>query len=261
MNNGKIIEMVKRAAWRCTEYLHSFFHSEDGTFYGDCIFNAYVNSAHLIFLDNLGIDHPRKSDIIEWIAQHQNVDGSWGDILEEGEGNYQFTLVASVALNGYIDERRIDRARQWLKNYRGNKWIDPYTRLAIYMKTGNVELFSPPWWTFFVPARVAKAFGKLQMIFPRLFWWSIFLYPSTWTRNASYSLAVAKTKHSGLKPAFLKSIILKWLERAILSSQLENGSWYDLGRTTRGSIYALSLLGYDKESDPIVEVYNFWRAD
>ena len=258
MVRHKNLEKIKKSIDDGKHYLLSFHH-KDGCFYGECIFNAYANASYLILIDYLNLKHPRKQDIINWLTEHQNADGSWGDILENGKGNYQFTLIATEALREYLQEEKLKKAKQWLMGYRGSKWIDPYTRLSIYMKNKNIELVSPPWWFVFIPRRIGYIFGKLQMSFPKLFWWSIFIYPSTWTKNAAYSLIVAKLMSTPNKSLF-KKLILKFLKKKILELQLENGSWYDLGRTTRGAIYALSLLDYGVDSEPIKKGLHFLES-
>ncbi len=231
-------------------YLLKYQHNE-GYFLGDTIFNAYANSSYLIFLDYLGLTHPKKKDIINWISSHQNNDGSWGNILENGDGNYQFTLIAQTALKGYCSEKVLDKAETWLRTYPGKKWIDPYTRLAIFMKSPEkIDLISPPWWLLFIPDKIAYLLGKLHMRFPKLFKWSILFYPSTWTKNAAYGLIIAHLNKS--QKHFVNKVILKCIEKRIIKNQLENGSWYDLGRVTRGIIFGLILLGHSKE-EPMIK--------
>lgn len=247
----KIDVLMKGAQRNLLKYQHN-----EGCFFGDTIFNIYASASYLIFLDYLGLTHPKKKDIINWILLHQNNDGSWGNILENGNGNYQFTLIAQTALEGYCSEEVLAKAETWLRTYRGKRWIDPYTRLAISMKKPKkIGLISPPWWILFIPDKIAYLLGKLHMKFPKLFRWSIFFYPSAWTKNAAYGLIIAHLNKN--QKHFINKIILKCIGKKVIRDQLKNGSWYDLGGITTGTIFGLILLGNSKEKSMIKRALKF----
>jgi len=208
-------------------------------------------------LDYLGIQYKKKNAVIKWIIEHQNEDGSWGAIAERSKGNYRNTLISSEALKMYMSSKHLEKAENWIKTYQGNKWLDPYTQMFLSIKRKDIEIFSPPLFINSVPLKICKSFGKLHVNFPSIFSWSIFLYPSGWTRNALPPLQIIANLKKKSRLGFIKKYLLKRLEDRLLKTQLKNGSWFDTALPTMGTIYALHELGYRNNDVRIVKALKF----
>ena len=210
-------------------------------------------------LDYLGIQYKKKNAVIKWIIEHQNEDGSWGAITERSKGNYRNTLISSEALKMYMSSKHLEKAENWIKTYQGNKWLDPYTQMFLSIKRKDIEIFSPPLFINSVPLKICKSFGKLHVNFPSIFSWSIFLYPSGWTRNALPPLQIIANLKKKSRLGFIKKYLLKRLEDRLLKTQLKNGSWFDTALPTMGTIYALHELGYRNNDVRIVKALKLDR--
>lgn len=256
----KMIDLAKihKAIQKSQKHLFKF-QNEDGSFSGNVDFHIWANSAYLLLIDYLGIPHPKKNAIIRWILEHQNEDGSWGDITESSQGNYRNTLIALEAIKEYIPSKQMEKAEKWIKTYHGNKWLDPYTQMFLSIKKKDIKIFSPPLFINLVPLKFCKLFGKLHIHFPSLFSWSIILYPSAWTRNALPSLQIVANLKNKSGLGFIKKHLFKMLEKKLLKAQLENGSWFT-ALPTMGAIYALHELGYKNDDARIVKGLKFLEA-
>lgn len=229
----------------------------DGSFSGDVDFNVWADAAYLILLDKLGV----KEDITDFKADllsRRNPDGSWGALSDNSqeEADYKSTIIAYTALSRY--EEKLDKTKKWLKNYKGSRWLDPYTEMMI--KEEGEKFFFPPAVLVFIPLWVGKALGYMHMKFPKLFFWSYFFFPSAWTRNAFPQLQIVGTIKTGRKKGFFTNKAVGILEKRILDSQLENGSWFDTILPTIGSLYALHLLDYDNQSGYIRAGLDFLKS-
>lgn len=230
---------------------------EDGSFYGDVDFHIWSNSAYLLLIDHLGVQYEKKDAVIKWIVEHQNEEGSWGDIAESSKGNYRNTLISLEALKEYMSSKQLEKVENWIKTYHGNKWLDPYTQMFLSINGEDSEIFSPPLFINLVPLKICRLFGKLNINFPSLFSWSIFLYPSGWTRSALPSLQLITNMRKKSKRGFVKKYLLKKLEDKLLKTQLDNGSWFDTALPTMEAIYALHGLGYENDDVRIIKALNF----
>ncbi len=182
-----------------------------------------------------------------------------GDITEPSNGNYRNTLMALAAARNYMSTEAITRAESWLKNYVGNRWLDPYTEMFLSIKERR-NITSPPIIISYIPEQVGRLFGKLHMKFPKAFKWSIYLFPSAWTRNAFPPLLILSTLKNNSKVGYLKRKAIKKTEKKMLSLQLENGSWFDTVLPTMGAIYALKELGYPLSSPQIQRGLDFCKG-
>ena len=249
---GKIDKAIKKTRIQLLKH-----QKEDGSFFGSVDFHIWSNSAYLLLIDYLRIRHKKKNAIIEWIIKHQNEDGSWGDITEESTGNYRNTLISLDATAEYITPEKRDKAKSWINTYSGNIWLDPYTQMFLSIKRKDIKNFSPPLFLNLVPLNFCKLFGKLHVNFPTLFSWSIFLYPSGWTRNALPPLQIIANLKKKSKQRSVKKYLLRKLEDRLLKTQLDNGSWFDTALPTMGAIYALHELGYKNEDQRIIKALRF----
>jgi len=234
------------------------YQGSDGSFHGAVDFHIWANAAYLLLVDHLGINHDKKPQLISWVVRHQNPDGSWGDLTEKSAGNYRNTLLALASVREYLPSEQIEKATSWIHAFQGNKWLDPYTELFLSIRE-NLTIHSPPIFLSFIPEKLGRIFGKLHMKVPVLFSWSIFLFPSAWTRNAFPPLQIVSTLKNKRKLNFLYRNAIKHAEKKILELQLENGSWFDTALPTMGSIYALHALNYPLGDPRLVHGLEFLR--
>lgn len=187
---------------------------------------------------------------------HQNPDGSWGDITEESSGNYRNTLLALASARDYLPKQEIEKAEDWINAFEGNKWLDPYTELFLSTRE-NSAIHSPPIVLSFIPEKFGRILGKLHMKLPVLFSWSVFLFPSAWTRNALPPLQIVSSLKNKRKLNLIHKKAVKHVEKKILKLQLDNGSWFDTALPTIGAIFSLHELGYKPNNPKIVEGLEF----
>ncbi|MDH5780103.1 MAG: hypothetical protein OEZ29_05865, partial [Candidatus Bathyarchaeota archaeon] len=236
-------------------YLLSY-QATDGSFHGTVDFHIWSNAAYLLLIDHLGVNQDKKHQLISWIERHQNSDGSWGDITEKSNGNYRNTLLALASSRDYLHEEQIKKAEDWITTFKGNKWLDPYTELFLSIRE-NLTIHSPPIFLSFIPEKIGRILGKLHMKIPAIFSWSVYLFPSAWTRNALPPLQIVSTLKNKcrLNPIHRKAI--KNVEKKILRLQLDNGSWFDTALPTMGAIFSLHKLGYESNDLKIVKGLSF----
>ncbi|PYG88025.1 squalene cyclase [Ruminiclostridium sufflavum DSM 19573] len=220
------------------------FQNSDGAFSSDVDFSIWADAGFLILQDELKLDIG-KSELVKGILERQNIDGSWGPISEASEGDFKSTIFAYRSIEKYISQGQKKKIEKWLENYEGSRWVDPYTEMLLVKK--NEQFYFPPPEMVFIPLKVGKFLGYLHMLFPKVFKWSIFLFPSAWTRNAFPQLQVVGAVKTGKNKGFLRKTALRKLEKQILSMQLRDGSWFKTILPTIGSIYALHLLGYKND--------------
>jgi squalene cyclase len=259
MKENKLEMKVQTAIKRGKVNLLSY-QKEDGSFYGKVEFHMWSNAAYLLLIDYLekkySLKYEKKNKIIDWILQHQNDDGSWGDIMMKSEGNYRNTLLSVVALEQYADKEVLERAKDWLEKYNGNKWLDPYTQMFLSIKK-DVKIFSPPPLLSCIPENLGRLLGKLHMKCPRLFYWSIYLFPSAWTRNALPPLQIISIIKNKKKLNYFDKHTINQLKKKLIESQLANGSWFDTVLPTMGAIYALCECGENITNPRIQKALKF----
>jgi squalene cyclase len=227
-----------------------YYHT-NGSFKSNVDFSIWADSAYLILLNKLNL----KSDvqhIVEYILKRQNSNSSWGIISKSNsEPSYKNTIIAYHAIKDYITEEQSNKICSFLKNYSGNKWIDPYTEMLI----SNGKIYYPPIFLNKLPKWITKAFGYFHMIMPHIFKWSIFIYPSAWSRHAFPQLtAIGYLLSNPTKKEKIEYLIDK-----IISMQLKNGSWFDTILPTIGAIYALVLYGMNEQSLIIQDGLSFLK--
>ncbi|WP_290624090.1 MULTISPECIES: prenyltransferase/squalene oxidase repeat-containing protein [unclassified Archaeoglobus] len=259
MDENELVKKVRTAIKRAKTNLLSY-QKKEGSFYGKVEFHMWSNAAYLLLIDYLeekyDLKYGKKNKIIEWILQHQNDDGSWGNIMMKSEGNYRNTLLSVVALEQYADKEALKRAKSWLEKYSGNKWLDPYTQMFLSIKR-DVKIFSPPPLFSCIPESLGRLLGKLHMKCPKLFHWSIYLFPSAWTRNALPPLQIVSLIKNKKKLNYFDKRIISKLKKKIIETQLANGSWFDTALPTMGAIYALCECGEDITNPKIQKAFNF----
>jgi squalene cyclase len=240
-NNIKMLEKILFDKYYCT----------NGSFESNVDFNIWADSARLILLNKLNIK-TSINEIIEYMLKCQNSDGSWGIISHaNSDPSYKNTLIAYHAIKNFISEKQKDKIDSFLKNYNGNRWIDPYTQMLI--SDNKEKIYYPPVILSKLPKWIGQMFAYLHMIIPCLFKWSIFLYPSAWSRHAFPQLtAIGYLLSNPNKKEKINQLITK-----IISMQLKNGSWFDTILPTIGAIYALVLYGMNKQSIIIQDGLNF----
>lgn len=235
----------------------------DGSIYGETDFgNIWSSAAYLLLLEYLGINHEKKSELIKWIVECQNEDGSWGlgEILD-----YQDTLMALAAIEAYMDRDRAERAREWIQTFKGNKQLSPYAELFLSISDNrrdkvfhhNFFLIAMSLIMSFVPEKFGRGLGKLHMKFPRAFSWSVYFYPLPWVRTALTPLHLIFLSKNKKKIDFIRRKLVKRLENKLLKEQLENGSWFGISEFTLASIYALHELGYSVHDTQISKGLRF----
>jgi len=259
MKEERLKEKVRTAIERSRMNLLSY-QKEDGSFYGKVEFHMWSNAAYLLLIDYLeekySWKYEKKNKIIDWILHHQNDDGSWGDIMIKSKGNYRNTLLSTVALKQYADKKTLQKAEDWLKKYSGNKWLDPYTQMFLSIKR-DVKIFSPPAFLSCIPESLGKLLGNLHMKCPKLFYWSIYLFPSAWTRNALPPLQIVSMIKNKKKLNYFDKQIISKLKKKLIESQLANGSWFDTALPTMGVIYALCECGENITNPKIQKALKF----
>lgn len=222
----------------------------NGSFSSSVDFNVWADAAYLILLQRLNIDNEVYSSV-KYIISCLNENGYWGIISNKySEASYKNTLIAYKATKKYLSKKEILKIEQFLKDYNGNRWVDPYTEMLIAEE--NQKIYYPPIFLNFLPSSFCRGLGNLHLSFPTLFKWSIFLYPSGWSRNAFPQLTCCGHLLSGKPKRKVNKLIHK-----ILVNQLDNGSWFDTILPTIGSIYALYLFGYERSSSFIIKGLEF----
>ena len=218
------------------------FNSGIGSFSGDVDFSVWADAAYLILINKLKINID-VSDNIKYIMSCQTKEGGWGITSNpQSEISFKNSILAYNALKNHISEIDENKIKGFLNTYEGNRWIDPYTKLLIHEQ--GTKYMYPPLILNFVPKAVATFLGLLHMNFPKLFKWSIFLFPSGWTRNAFPQLSCGGyLLQNAKRPKRLKKLMEK-----VIQSQLKNGSWFDTILPTIGSLYALHLYGFENDS-------------
>lgn len=219
--------------------------NEDGSFSGNVDFNVWADAAYLILLDELGIIEDI-ADVKKDMLNRMNENGSWGALSDnrQADEDYKSTVIAYAALKRYGED--LPATERWLAGYGGSRWLDPYTEMLV--KGQGEKFFFPPAALVYIPLWIGRGLGYLHMRFPKLFFWSFFLFPSGWTRNAFPQLQVVGTIKNNRRTGPLTDKALRILEKRILESQLKDGSWFDTILPTIGSLYALHLLGYRNNS-------------
>lgn len=228
----------------------------EGSFSGNVDFNAWADAAYLILLHELGVEED-VGNLKQDLLCRRKEDGSWGALSDSkwSDSDYKSTIIAYKALDKYGEN--LEKTERWLKNYKGSVWLDPYTEMLI--KENGEKFFFPPAVLIYIPSWIGKALGFCHMKFPRLFFWSYFLFPSAWTRNAFPQLQIIGTIKNGRRKGIMTKKALDILEKRLVNSQLKNGSWFDTILPTIGAIYALHLLGYRKDSECIQAGLHFLK--
>jgi len=222
----------------------------NGSFSSSVDFNVWADAAYLILLQKLNINNNVDRNV-KYIISCLNEDGYWGIISDKcSEASYKNTLIAYKATKRYLSKEEINKVENFLEKYKGNRWVDPYTEMLIAEE--NQKVYYPPIFLNFLSDSFCRILGNLHLSFPSLFKWSIFLYPSGWSRNAFPQLTCCGYLLSGKQKGKVKKLI-----NIILNNQLDNGSWFDTILPTIGSIYALYLFGYEKSSSIIGEGLEF----
>lgn len=250
----KNIEMVAHVINKLEEALYKkHFNSESGGFSGDVDFNVWADAAYLLLLNKLGLNQDVSSNV-EYILSCKNTEGGWGVTSDpNSEVSFKNSVIAYHAIKDYMCKEERVKTENFFASYSGNEWVDPYTNLMI--RNRGEKFFYPPLIVSSIPESVTKIIGSLHMMFPSIFKWSIFLFPSGWSRNAFPQLSCgAYLLHKTKRSKRLKKMIDK-----VLNKQLENGSWFDTVLPTIGSIYALHLFGYSNESDCIKRGLRFLK--
>ncbi|MFZ2070917.1 MAG: prenyltransferase/squalene oxidase repeat-containing protein [Halobacteriota archaeon] len=242
---------------RSREYLITK-QRQDGSIYGEVEYSIWPSAAYLLLLNYLGVHHGRKMDLIEWIIDHQNEDGSWGVITDKSNGDYQNTLMGLAAVKAYMGRDRAERAREWVQTFSGDKLLTPFTAILLSTKEEDIRIPIP---IYLTSVKFGKNLGKLHMIFPKLFSWSIFFYPPSWLGEDIHPsfqiISVLKRKKDKKKLNYFDKMIVNRAEKKLTELQLENGSWSCLALSTMCAIYALHELDHDVGSAPITKGLQF----
>lgn len=228
----------------------------DGSFSGNVDFNAWADAAYLILLHELGVEE-EVDNLKRDLLCRMKEDGSWGALSDgsQSDPDYKSTIIAYTALSRYGE--KLEKTERWLKSYGGSVWLDPYTEMLVREK--GEKFFFPPATLVYIPSWIGKALGYLHMKFPKVFFWSYYLFPSAWTRNAFPQLQIIGTIKNGRRKGIMTRKALAILERCIVDAQLRNGSWFDTILPTIGAVYALHLSGYGNDSECIQAGLQFLR--
>ena len=251
INMGKFYKARNMAVDKLLEH-----QNPDGSFSGNVDFNAWADAAYLILLHELGVEEDVE-DLKKDLLCRMKEDGSWGALSDgsQSEPDYKSTVIAYTALDRYGEN--MEKTKRWLKSYSGSVWLDPYTEMMIREK--GEKFFFPPAVLAYIPSWIGKALGYLHMKFPKVFFWSYFLFPSAWTRNAFPQLQIVGTRKNGRGIGIMTKKALDILVKRILDTQLRNGSWFDTILPTIGALYALHLSGYGNDEECMQAGLQFLR--
>jgi squalene-hopene/tetraprenyl-beta-curcumene cyclase len=145
---------------RATDWLDQS-QNEDGFWVGPLQSSYSMEAQWLLAMHFMGIDHPRRQDIVATLLAAQREDGAWESFYDAPQGDINSTVECYAALRSVgmpADDERLVRAREWIFAHGGLSTVRVFTRywLALigewpWNQTPNLPpelIWNPRWFIF-----------------------------------------------------------------------------------------------------------------
>ncbi|MGC7102106.1 hypothetical protein ACPZ19_46185 [Amycolatopsis lurida] len=223
----------------------------DGTWHGAIMYNAWTNGMHCILLRILGVAQ-EPTAALNWLEEHRTgldddgePNGTWGVIDIPSAAFLEGTIAAEIALEvwgrgrreepwAYIDSQAVGRLTGAIG------LADPFTQLFAAL----AGPYAPEGHGPYYDVRQVLAPPLMLLMVPRVFKASFPHLAGAWGQDAMVALTAVAGIVANRRINLAERALLKKAEAHLLTTQNEDGSWYDTFLPTIACTLAMHYLGY-----------------